>query len=71
MRVVMARMVPGLRFFETARTEPSACVTPAGMRAVISVPAFPMSIWPQAMSYGLPSSDVDLVRPVSACLLAV
>ena len=27
-----------------------------------------MSIWPQAMSYSLPSSDVDLVRPVMACV---
>ena len=41
------------------------------MRAVISVAALPMSIWPQAMSYFLPSSEVDLVRPVIACLVAV
>ena len=30
-----------------------------------------MSIWPQAMSYLRPSSEVDLVRPVMACLVAV
>ena len=30
-----------------------------------------MSIWPQAMSYLRPSSEVDLVRPVIACLVAV
>ena len=35
------------------------------------VSALPMSIWPQAMSYFRPSSDVDLVRPVIACLVAV
>ena len=29
---------------------PSACSTPLAMRAVISVAALPMSIWPQAMS---------------------
>src|SRR5580700_4081771 len=37
----------------------------------ISVAAFPMSIWPQAMLYFLPSSDVDRVRPVTACFVAV
>ena len=30
-----------------------------------------MSIWPQAMSYLRPSSAVDLVSPVIACLVAV
>src|SRR5207245_7170273 len=35
------------------------------------VAAFPMSIWPQAMSYLRPSSDVDLVKPVIACFVAV
>ena len=50
---------------------PSACGTPLAMRAVISVAALPMSIWPQAMSYSRPSSEVDLVRPVIACLVAV
>ena len=39
--------------------------------SVISVAALPMSIWPQAMSYARPSSDVDLVRPVTACFAAV
>ncbi|MOA41097.1 hypothetical protein D3C78_1630300 [compost metagenome] len=28
---------------------PSACRMPAAMRSVMSVAAFPMSIWPQAM----------------------
>ena len=37
----------------------------------MSVRALPMSIWPQAMSYLRPSSDVALVRPVIACLVAV
>ena len=36
-----------------------------------SVSALPMSIWPQAMSYLRPSSEVDLVSPVIACLDAV
>ncbi len=36
-----------------------------------SVRALPMSIWPQAMSYSRPSSEVDLVSPVMACLVAV
>jgi hypothetical protein len=30
-----------------------------------------MSIWPQAMSYFLPSSALDLVSPVTACLVEV
>src|ERR1700694_4642819 len=37
----------------------------------MSVKALPMSIWPQAMSYLRPSSDVALVRPLMACLVAV
>ena len=37
---------------------------------VISVAALPMSIWPQAMSYARPSSDVDVVSPVIACFVA-
>jgi hypothetical protein len=41
------------------------------MRSVISVAALPMSIWLQAMSNGRPSSEVALVRPVIACLVAV
>jgi hypothetical protein len=41
------------------------------MRAVMSVAAFPMSIWETAMRYGRPSSASALVRPVSACLVAV
>src|SRR3954468_5115194 len=45
--------------------------TPSFILAVISVAALPISIWPQAMSNGRPSSAVDLVRPVLACLVAV
>ena len=45
----------------------SAC----GRRLPSSVSALPMSIWPQAMSYLRPSSDVDLVSPVIACFDAV
>ena len=41
------------------------------MRAVMSVAAFPISICPQAISYLRPSSEVDLVRPVMACLVEV
>src|SRR5258708_21412837 len=52
-------------------TEPLACGRPLVMRSVIAVGALPMSIWPQAMSYLRQSSEVDLVRPVMACLVAV
>src|SRR3990172_7365035 len=41
-------------------TDPLACSTPLLILAVSSVAAFPMSIWPQAMSYFRPSSEVDL-----------
>ncbi len=51
--------------------EPSAWGTPLVIRSVIGVAALPMSIWPQAMLYLRPSSEVDLVRPVMACLVAV
>src|SRR5205814_2375291 len=52
-------------------TEPSACSAPRLMPSVMSVAALPMSIWPQAMPNRRPSSDRDLVSPVSACLVAV
>src|SRR3990172_2214844 len=52
-------------------TDPLACSTPLLILAVSSVAALPMSIWPQAMSYFRPSSEVDLVRPVIACFVAV
>src|ERR1017187_887603 len=51
--------------------DPSACGTPDAMRAVISVPALPMSICPQAISYLRPSREMHLVSPVMACLVAV
>jgi len=41
------------------------------MACVISVGVCLMSIWPHAMSYLRPSSDVDLVKPVIACFVAV
>jgi hypothetical protein len=41
------------------------------MPEVSSVAALPMSIWLQAMLYARPSREIDLVRPVSACLEAV
>src|SRR5689334_19557512 len=50
---------------------PLACGTPDFIFSVSGVAAFPMSIWPQAMSYLRPSSDVDRVRPVIACFVAV
>ena len=52
-------------------TLPSACGTPFTMRAVISLAALPMSIWPTAMSKGRPSSAAVRVRPLTACLVAV
>src|SRR5260370_1196673 len=45
--------------------------TPFFIFSAISVAAFPMSIWPQAMSYFRPSSAVDLVRPRIACFVDV
>ena len=51
--------------------EPSACAVPDGIRAVMSVAALPMSICPHAMLYLRPSSEVDLVKPVTACLVDV
>jgi hypothetical protein len=53
------------------RNEPSACSVPAVQPHVISALALPMSIWPQAMWYFRPSSEVDFLRPVIACLVAV
>ena len=52
-------------------TLPSAWRAPAAIHSVISVAALPMSIWPQAMPNGRPSSEIDLVSPVIACLVAV
>jgi hypothetical protein len=48
-----------------------ACIAPVAIRADISVVAFPMSIWPQAMLNARPSSTSDLVNPVIPCLVAV
>src|SRR5205823_11267225 len=47
---------------------PLGCGTPRVIRCVISVSALPTSIWLQEMSYLRPSSEVDFVRPVTACL---
>jgi len=55
----------------SSMTVPLACGTPRCIRAVISVSALPTSIWPHEMSYLRPSSEVDLVRPVTACLAVV
>ena len=44
--------------------------TASAVSSLRVVAALPMSIWPQAMSYWRPSSDNDLVRPVSPCLVA-
>src|SRR6059036_3710977 len=51
--------------------DPLACGTPRFIRSVNGVAALPMSICPQAMSYLRPSSEVDLVSPVMACLVDV
>jgi len=60
---------PSERF--TGTVVPFACGTPLVMRSVISVAALPMSIWLQAMSCLRLSSEMHLVIPVTACLVAV
>src|SRR5580700_2739405 len=50
---------------------PLGCGTPRVIRWVISVSALPTSIWLHEMSYLRPSSEVDLVSPVTACLAVV
>ena len=50
---------------------PFGCGLPSADLAVMGVAALPMSIWPQAMLYLRPSSEVDFVRPVMACLVDV
>jgi hypothetical protein len=55
----------------SATTRPSGCGMPAAIRSVISVAALPMSICPQATSQARPSSEIDRVSPVTACLVAV
>src|SRR6201982_3717041 len=52
---------------------PSGCSTPSPctMRSGNGVAALPMSICPQQMSYWRQSSEVDLVKPVTACLVEV
>jgi hypothetical protein len=55
----------------SARTVPSAWAAPDAAPLPMSVAALPISIWPQAMSNARPSSAVDFVRPVMACLVAV
>jgi hypothetical protein len=52
-------------------TEPSAWRAPRLIAAVSSVAALPMSICPQAMPWPRPSSEIDLVSPVIACLVVV
>src|SRR5204863_989269 len=56
--------MPGSGWRAAAVAGPVACVARR-------VRAFPMSIWPQAISYFRPSRDVDFVRPVIACLVEV
>ena len=56
----------------SVKTAPWAWGSPALTAAASgAVSALPMSIWPQAISYLRPSNDVDLVRPVIPCLVAV
>src|ERR1700734_3373950 len=50
---------------------PSAWRMPEAMRSVISDAALPISIWLQAISNGLPSSEIHFVRPEMACLVQV
>ncbi len=72
----LAMATTALATWETSKrgsgaTVPLAWGTPWDMRAASGVSALPMSICPQAMSYRRPSSDVDLVSPVIACLVEV
>src|SRR6202521_89107 len=53
----------------SASTLPVACNRPRAVSSLRVVAALPMSIWPQAMLYWRPSSDSELVSPVSACLV--
>src|SRR5580658_2934713 len=55
----------------STKIEPFACGTPLDIRSVISVAAFPISIWPQAILKLRPSSEMLRVSPVMACLVAV
>ena len=55
----------------SGRTLPSAWRAPTAIPAVMSVAALPTSICPQAIRYGLPSSESDFVSPVIACFVAV
>ena len=52
-------------------TTPWACMTPVAIALDISVTALPMSIWLQAILYFRPSREVDLVSPVTPCLVEV
>lgn len=51
--------------------DPSACVEPADAYAAMLVAALPMSICVAVMLYLRPSSEVERVRPVMACLETV
>ena len=55
----------------SAEILPLAWIIPSSIGAVISVSAFPMSIWSHAISNLLPSKDVEQVRLVITCLVAV
>ena len=52
-------------------TEPLAWGMPVFMFAAMPLAALPMSIWPQAMLYLRPSSEVERVSPVIACFVEV
>ena len=50
---------------------PNSYYMDLAIRMAMGVAALPMSICPTAMSYTRPSSEADLVRPVTACLVDV
>jgi hypothetical protein len=66
-----ARATSSLSILGSTITSPLAWGLPLLELWTPSIEALPMSICPQAMSYLRPSSEVALVSPVRACLVAV
>ena len=71
MKTGQVMLVPSPQLVDAFIRRYGYCGTPRVIRCVISVSAFPTSICPHEMSYLRPSSEVDLVRPVTACLAVV
>src|SRR5690242_2446452 len=51
--------------------DPLAWRIPVAIASLSALTALPMSIWPQAISQARPSSEIDFVSPVTACLVDV